>query len=162
MTVSLFKENGQRYMLLISSNAYKDREDEIVTQKALEEHVANFNPEANHPVLIWHGGDPIGQVTEAKMYGPFLVEIVKELPDQPVNLARGKNTPPYPSTVKAVWDGLERMKEALALGASIGFKYKKGDELDGAFEDVKIIERSILPQEAAANAITLSAMIKGA
>jgi len=154
-TVWIVKEGGERYMFLISSNAYQDREEEIVKEKALQEYVDTFEPGGD--VMFWHGGDPIGEVVEAKMVGGFLVEIAKELPDQKIDLSR-PDEDPYPTTIKAVWNAIE--KSDITWGASIGFKYPKGDEQDKAFDTVLIFERSILPRNAAANAVTMSKVMK--
>jgi hypothetical protein len=151
----IFKQNNLRHMFLISSNAYRDREKEIVRQKALQRYVDNFQPGGE--LQFWHGGDAIGQVVESKMFGPFLVEIAQELPDKQIDLSRPDESP-YPITVKEIWDAIE--KSDIEWGASIGFKFKKGDEQDKEYEEVLIFERSILPRAAAANAVTLSKVLK--
>jgi hypothetical protein len=153
--VFLFKEDGRRRMFLISSNAYRDKEDEIVREKALRQYVDNFQPGGE--LQFWHGGDAIGQVVEAKMFGPFLVEIAEELPNKEIDLSR-PGEPSYPTTIKQVWDAIE--KSDIEWGASIGFKFQKGDEQDKEYEEILIFERSILPRAAAANAVTLSKVLK--
>jgi hypothetical protein len=150
-----FKQDGLRHMFLISSNAYRDREEEIVKEKALKKYVDNFQPGGE--LQFWHGGDAIGHVIEAKMFGAFLVEVAQELPNKEIDLSR-PDEPPYPTSIKKVWDAIE--KSDVEWGASIGFRFKKGDEQDKEYEEVLIFERSILPRAAAANAVTLSKVLK--
>lgn len=145
---------GLRLMLLVSSNAYRDDEDEIVRQKALEHYVESGWKEdkfvRENPLLYWHEGDPIGDVVYADMDGPFLVEVARERPDAVVNLA-AKNKPPMETSIKEFWDGLEKEE---GLGASIRFLYPKGDKEDGEFEKILKLETSVLPRKKAANKIT--------
>lgn len=151
----VFKAQDRHYMLLIASNAYEDREDETVKQKALQNYVDHFKPT---PHLYWHGGDPIGEIIAAEMHGPFLLEVSRELPDATINLARG-DEPPFYISRKAIWDVIE--KNTIPWGASLGFYYEQGDEQDGAFEAILKKETSTLPLEDAANGITLSNVIGG-
>jgi hypothetical protein len=151
----VIKGADARYMFLISSNAYQDREREIVREKALTDYVTHFQPNDH---LFWHGGDPIGRIIYAEMAGPFLIEISKELPDAPVNLARDDEPDAWISRA-AVWDVLEQNSQP--WGASIGFYYQKGDEQDRQYETILKKETSTLPLENAANGITLSNVIGG-
>jgi hypothetical protein len=152
----VFKSNERRYMFLISSNAYRDREGDIVKEKALREYVANFKPT---PHLYWHGGDPIGEIIGAKMVGPFLLELSQELPDEEIDLKRFEDESPMLVQRKAVWDVLEN--GAIAWGSSIGFAHQQGDEQDHEFERVLKVETSSLPLTKAANGITPSFVIGG-
>lgn len=155
-SVNIYKSEGTRYLLIVSSNAYKDREDEIVSEKALQEYVKDFKP--GKPLLFWHGGEPIGEIIGAEMKGPFLIEVAKELPNADVNLARDKKEPPLIVSISKVWDAIE--KHDGKWGASIGFKFEKGDEQDKVYDDILKFETSILPLEAAANAVTNAIMFK--
>lgn len=159
-------EDGRRLMLIITSNAYKDREGEIVSQKALEEYVAAhwIDPdtgvddggfENGSPLLLWHGGDAIGDIIYADTEGPFLIEIAAERPDGQVNLA-AEDEPPLESTVRAVWDALEGEPD---LGASHEFFYLRPDEEDGVFERILKWETSVLPRSYAANRYTLGVIL---
>jgi hypothetical protein len=113
--VYVFKEDGERMMFLVSSNAYKDREQEIVRQKALEEYVKNFT---GNKLLWWHGGDAIGKIIDAQMVGAFLVEVAKELPNRAINLARKANDEPMRTTIKEVWDFIEDKDSGVNWGAT--------------------------------------------
>jgi hypothetical protein len=149
----LFKENGERLMLLVSSNAFKDREQEIVRQKALEEYVNNFT---GNKLLWWHGGDAIGKVIDAQMVGAFLVEVAKELPNRAINLARKATDAPMNTTIKEVWDFVEDKGTGIDWGASIGFRFIRDDIEDGVFERILKFETSVLPLEVAANPFTFA------
>ena len=142
-------------MILISSNSYKDREQEIVRQKALEGYVKIFSP---NPLLYWHGGEPLGEIMAAKIYGTFLVEVARELPDAMINLARHSGEEPYMVSRKAVWDALETTP--VTWGASIGFNYIKEDRQDGMYELILKNETSILPLTRAANLFTFAQVME--
>ena len=152
----VFKANGRRYMFLFSSNAYRDREEDIVKEKALAGYVENFKP---NPHLFWHGGDPIGTIVGAKMFGPILAEISQELPNAVIDLQRFDDDKPMQIERAKVWDALER--NTIAWGASIGFGHKQGDEQDHEFDVILKVETSSLPLSKAANGITPSFVIGG-
>jgi hypothetical protein len=152
----VFKANDRRYMFLISSNAYRDREGDIVKERALQQYVANFEPT---PHLFWHGGDPIGEIVGAKMVGPFLLELSQELPDEMINLQRFDDDKLMLIKRAKVWDVLER--NDIAWGASICFGHKQGDEQDHEFDPILKVETSSLPLVKAANGITPSFVIGG-
>ena len=153
-------KEGLRRIILISSNSFKDREEEIIKQKALDSYVKGFN---SNDFLYWHGGDPLGEIVAAKMYGHFLVEIGKELPDATINLARIDpktkiKEPDYFVSRKAVWDMLAIAP--IVWGASIGFHYIKEDRQDGIYEMILKHETSILPLERAANVFTFAQVME--
>ena len=141
-------------MLLISSNAFKDREREIVSEKAIDNYVKHFIPGA--PLLYWHGGDPIGELIHAEKMGAFLVEVAQESPDAQIDLSRMKGESPWITTVKEVWDAIDysMTHEGIEWGASIGFGYHQGDEEDGIYKDIHKFETSVLPLKYAANILT--------
>jgi hypothetical protein len=151
----VFKAHNRRYMFLLSSNAYTDREDEIVRQTALELYVKQFKPNEHK---LWHRGDPIGQIVAAQNIGPFLLEVSRELSNAKIDIS-GDDEPPMPTTVKRVWDYIE--DNPGLFGASIGFNHLKGDEQDGVYDAILKKETSTLPLSEAANAITLSTVIGG-
>lgn len=155
--------NEPRYAVIVTSNAYEDREGEIVKEKALGEYVeAQWRGDTfvgQQPLLVWHGGDPIGNIVYAEMYGPFLVEVAKELPDGPVDLSRNGDAP-YVSTVKAVWDALETANEE--LGASHEFLYAVKDREDRVYERIVKLETSALPRSGAGNGYTFFSVVRPA
>jgi hypothetical protein len=147
-------------MVIRSSNAYEDREQEIVRQKALQGYVdASWKDNefvGDNTLLVWHAGDPIGDIIYAETVGPFLLEVARERPNAIVNLA-DEGEPRIDTTVKVVWDALEMDSE---LGASIQFGYVTSDRKDGVYEVIYKIETSVLPRWAAANIITDSEIIR--
>jgi hypothetical protein len=152
--------DGLRLMVIRSSNAYLDREKEIVRQKALQGYVETCWKDnvfvGDNPLLLWHAGDPIGDIIYAEMIGPFLLEVARERPDAVVNLAED-GAPRIETTVRTVWDALENEPN---MGASIQFFYVTSDREDGIYDMIYKIETSVLPRWAAANYITDSEIVR--
>lgn len=154
--------DGLRLMLTVTSNAYIDREAEIVSQKALEGYVLDsWNPETrtfvgDNPLLVWHDGEPIGDIIAADMEGPFLLEIARERPNTVVNLA-AVGQMPLTTEIKAVWDVLERETD---LAVSHQFMFLASDRDDGVYEYIRKTETSVLPRWAAANYFTEAQVIR--
>lgn len=151
-----------RLALLITGNAYIDRDHEIIRQKAFEAMVESCWGEdgsfkESHPLLFWHRGDPIGQIIYAEMYGPFLVEVAKELPDAKINIA-DKTDFPLMTTIKEVWDMIE--ENDLDWGASYEFFFKKEDAADSVYDEIMKTESSVLPRNLAANEFTYCEVIR--
>lgn len=160
-TAIILKQAGKllRLMLIVTSNAYRDREQEIVSEKALRDQVDRWwNDDVfvgNVDHLLWHDGDPIGQVIWAGMRGPFLVQVSRELPNTMINLARRGESPMY-TTVKEVWDALENETD---LAASHRFFYDVSDIQDDIYDMIEQTEVTTLPGWAAANLVTLSEVV---
>lgn len=152
--------DGLRLMVIRSSNAYRDREREIVRQKALQGYVETCwkgnEFVGDNPLLVWHAGDPVGDIIYADTVGPFLLEVARERPNAVINLAED-GEPRIESTVKAVWDGLETEED---LASSIKFYYEASDREDGEYEMIHKVETSVLPRWAAANIITDSEIVR--
>jgi hypothetical protein len=152
--VKVYRENdGLRRMFLISSNAYIDRENEIVKRRALQRYVDNFD---GNDLLFWHGGEPIGKITSAHLIGPFLVEIAEELPDKIINISKPDDPEPQRISIARVWDFIEETQDKISWGASIGFLTRPADKLRAIFGVIRKIETSVLPLVEAANVLTLS------
>lgn len=151
---AISKAKGLRKAIIITSNAYIDREREIITEAALKEDTDRRWKDGEFvdgdPLLLWHDGEPIGDIIFADMHGPFLIEVARERPDAQVNLA-ADGEPPINMSIKAVWDALENMEN---LGASHAFKYPLEDREDGVYEDIVKRETSVLPRNKAANIFT--------
>lgn len=145
-----------RRALIVTGNAYVDRDDEIIRQVAFEAMVDSCWKEgqfaAEHPLLFWHRGDPIGRVVWADTFGPFLVEVAEELPDHQINVA-DKSDPAKFTTVKEIWDIIEA--SPIDWGASYEFFFADGDADDGVFDEIIKTETSVLPRGQAANGFTL-------
>ena len=145
-------EDGLRYLFLITSNGYMDREREYITTKALQHYVekswlANDVCQPDNALLFWHDGDPIGDVVWTDMQGPFLMEVAKE-----------RATP----FAVQVWDYLEAHPE-LKWGASHGFRYAdkrvNPNEDTATYDAIDKFETSVLPLRYAANPYTFAGVV---
>jgi hypothetical protein len=133
--------DGQRLVGLISSNPYRDKDDEFVAEKALRDFVDSEWRGGEYigksVVLFWHDGEPIADTIWADIESGFLIEIAKE-----------RDTP----YARAVFDMIERLD--IEWGVSIGFKAKRLDKALGVFKTIRREESSILPLMFAANPYT--------
>lgn len=164
--------DGYRQMLIISGNAYIDREREIVAEKALNRYVEmSWSGETyigKNVLLYWHSDKPdtahenaIGDIVYCTMHSHFLIEVAKERPDKQIDIARKRKdvaVTPYLISIKEVWDAIELSD--VEWGASIGFGYLEGNKQNDTYERILKYETSILPVAYAANAITYSEIIK--
>ena len=138
---------GQDRWVTFSSNAYRDRDKEIVSTAALEADVARADKEGNYgPLRWWHVGtpDPINQLPGPgadigtcdfnAMHGRVLIE---------------SGTFASPKIAQAV-------KEAAAnLQVSIGYFHPRTEpDSAGVFNSIKRFERSLLPAGRASNPFT--------
>lgn len=160
--VTIYKGvDGRRYMFLVTSNSYKDRERETITTKALQSYVDNaWTVEGkclpSNPLLLWHDGEPIGDIVWADMEGPFLLEVAKERPNKQITV-KGR-TEQWTTTIKNVWTALEQDTKH-RYGASHGFRYVDSAFNNGVYEHIKKFETSILPLDAAANPYTFAGVV---
>lgn len=143
--------DGARYMLIVTSNSYQDRDAETMTTDALK---ADVNRHwtgddtafmSDNPLLFWHDDRArIGDVVYGDVKGAFYVELAKE-----------GNSP----LAKAIFDYREAHPDE-KWGASHRFEYYRAHRSkDGTFAAIRKRETSILPREAAANALTFSGVI---
>jgi hypothetical protein len=150
-------EDGARYMFVVTSNSYKDREAEFITSAALERYVdkswiADDVCKTDNVLKFWHD-DPtlplpdIGEIVWADMEGPFLIEVGKEAPN---------------TWAKSVFDYREAHPDE-KWGASHGFYYEEKRINPGrgeaTYDEIEKFETSILPLSAAANAYTFSGVV---
>lgn len=143
--ILIFKgKGGLRYLGLITSNAYVDRDSEAVSEAALKAWVNSAwrggTYRAKNTLLFWHDGQPIGDVIWSDMRGAFLIEIAKE-----------RGTP----FAKAIFDLIER-DDTIKWGVSHGFG-DKAHEFDGRWKVYRRIDKketSVLPLAFAANPFT--------
>lgn len=151
ITVSKGSDGG-RYMFLITSNSYKDRDRETITTKALNDYVEGaWNDQSfqAQPLYFWHDDalPAIGKVVWAEMEGPFLIEVAKERQGNPF--------------AQSVWDFIEKHPE-MRWGASHGFDYLKGIEGgQGVYKQIHKFETSVLPLRAASNPYTVATVLAG-
>jgi hypothetical protein len=149
--------DGARYMFIITSNSYKDREAEFITSQALERYVekawiADDVCKTDNALKFWHD-DPtlplpdIGEIVWADMEGPFLIEVGKEAPN---------------TWAKSVFDYREAHPDE-KWGASHGFYYEEKrinpGKGEATYDEIDKFETSILPLSAAANAFTFSGVV---
>ena len=138
-----------RYMVLVTSNSYEDRENETITTKALEEYEASCYPGEDlyhnpNQLLYWHDDDVVmGDIVAVSVSGPFLVEVAKEA-DTPV--------------AKVLWDIAEETEHA---GVSHRFGYLEKDrDPDGTFQHIFKGESTWLPKiDLAANELTYAGVV---
>lgn len=142
--------DGKRYMLIVTSNAYKDREGETITSAALAADVdrcwiAEDQYRSDNPLLFWHDDRVvIGDIVWGDMRGPFLVEVARE-----------NNAP----LARVVFDYREAHPEE-KWGASHRFVYRVTDRTEtGDYTRIIKRETSILPRAAAANLLTFSGVL---
>jgi hypothetical protein len=142
--------DGLRYMMIITSNSYEDRDNETITSKALEAYEASCYPgedlfHCDNPLLWWHDDDvPMGEIVAVNYSSPFLVEVAKELPSP---------------TARVLWDYAE--KNGDNAGASHRFGYRDEDrQPDGSYTHILKQETSYLPERLlAANVGTYAGVI---
>ena len=143
-------DDSSRYMFIITSNSYIDRDDETITSKALSAYEASCYPgeglfHCDNPFVWWHDDDvPMGEIVAVNYSEPFLVEVAKELPSP---------------TVRVLWDFAETNGDN--AGASHRFGYRDEDRQDdGTYDYIVKQESSYLPdRNLAANIMTYAGVI---
>lgn len=140
--------DGLRYMFIITSNSYPDREDETITTRALQEYVdqAWEDGSISQPLRWWHDDElpDIGKIVWADMEGPFLLELAQELPTK---------------LSQIIFDYIEQHPDE-HWAASHGFDFPEDDKTaSGVYKKIYKFETSLLPLKAAANPYTMSAVV---
>lgn len=128
--------DGAYRWVLISSNAFEDRDGEIVSQKALEADVSRADADRDYgPLRWWHiPGADIGACTFNMMHGRMLVE---------------------GGTFKSAAIAEMVQRHSGELGVSIGFTHPPAEpDNAGVFHTIRRFERSLLPQSIASNPFT--------
>lgn len=143
--------DGLRYMFLITSNSYVDREGEAITGAALKAYEASCYPgddlfHCDNPFLWWHDDEvPIGTIEAVEYVEPFLVEVAKEI-DDPI--------------ARLVWDYAERNGDRAGTSHRFGYLEKDRDP-DGTFHRIFKQETTFLPErQLAANDKTYAGVLK--
>lgn len=140
-----------RYMFIVTSNSYQDREDETITTSALKAYEDSCFPTddgqfaCDNPLLWWHDDDvPMGEIVAVNLSGPFLVEVARELPTR---------------VSKVLWDFAEENGDK--AGASHRFGYLEKDrDPDGTFHRIYKQETTYLPErDLAANERTYAGVM---
>lgn len=142
--------DGLRLGVIVTSNGYRDRENEHVLKAALQAYVDTaYDGEtyvAGNRLDFWHHKNlDIGDIISADLIAGFLVEVAKE-----------RDTP----IAKSIWDYWERTASdgSIRWGASQEFLPKVFDGTH--YEQIEKRKTSILPLDAAANIATLSGVIR--
>lgn len=145
-------KDGKRGMFLITSNSYKDRDDETLTSGALQRYAESCWKDdgsfhSDNPLLFWHDDNLImGEIVFTAFESPFLIEVAKEI-DDPI--------------AHVLWDFAEANGDN--AGTSHRFGYLEEDRTeDGEFKDIVTkIETTYLPEKQfAANGLTYAGVIK--
>lgn len=141
--------DGRRLMFTITSNGYKDREDEHVATKALADYVGGCWTKDNSAFIgandhyFWHIKDfgSMSDLMYADVWDGFLIEVWREKPTR---------------WAKSAYNFIEAHPE-IAWGTSHGFFASKGK--DNTFHNIHKFETTTLPLDAAANLATLSEVL---
>ena len=136
MTFFVTKEQNTYRWIAVSSTAFRDRDGEIISTKALNDDVARADATKDYgPLLWWHMPHVIiGQCDFNMMMGKSLIE-------------SGTFTNSIVAKAMAT--------HAADLGLSIGYRHPMGEpDSNGVFHTIQRIERSILPADKASNIFT--------
>jgi hypothetical protein len=135
--IVVFKDyTGEYRWVTFSSNAYRDRDREIVKTKALEDDVVRADKERDYgPLRWWHvPGADMGDCDFNMMQGKILVES---------------------GTFRSNRIAEKMAQEAPNLQVSIGFFHPVNEpDGDGTFHHIRRFERSLLPAGRASNLLT--------
>lgn len=132
----VFKDaTGRWRWVTFSSTAYRDRDGEIVSTKALSDDVARADADGDYgPLRWWHmPGVDIGDCDFNAMTGRVLVES---------------------GTFRDEQVGARIKAAASDLHVSIGFHHAPTEPVDGVFSSIRRFERSLLPAGRASNPYT--------
>lgn len=142
MSFAVYKDNAGRYRwVMTSSNAFRDRDGEIVSQKALQADVARADQDRQYgPLRWWHVGQP---------FGPGL-----DIGDCDYNAMAGRMLIES-GTFRSPAIGAAVARKAADLQGSIGFVHPPNEpDADGVFTHIRRFERSLVPRGKAANPFT--------
>ncbi len=143
----VFKEKSGDYRwIMFSSNAFQDRDGEIISLKALTDDVARADEDGQYgPLRWWHIGDPDPATKSA---GPGL-----DIGDCDFNAMHGKILIES-GTFRDQEVGSIVSEKASELQGSILFFHPKSEPDDeGIFHNIYRAERSLLPKGKASNSL---------
>lgn len=140
--------SGLREGVIVTSNGYKDRENEHVATEALKDYVRGCyddsgNWKGDNRFLFYHGID-IGEVVAAGVVKGFLVEIVRERPGI------------VPEIIWDYWEDTAK-DSSVQWGASHGFRAPP--KKDATYVRIDKKETSVLDVADAANLATYSGVL---
>jgi len=145
--LKLFKDRtGATRWISFSANAFKDREGEIFSTKALQEAVDWADRSSQRgPLLLYHVPTAeIGQCDFQALEGRMLIES-GTFDDSEL----GRKSAEY---------FLAHADEE--FGMSVGYRYRREDKADGVYDWMQVFERSITPSGDAANPWTRFSAVK--
>jgi hypothetical protein len=136
--------SGDTWWVQFTTNAFRDREHEIFSTKALEAYVERHrNDEKKGEFWYRHiPGTKFGDVRWQAMAGRFLAQ-AGPFDDTPIGQAFKKFFSAHP-------DGHEDIAPQ-GWGTSHGYKYQAPDRRDGIYDWLEIKESTVLPLHIAAN-----------
>lgn len=135
--------DGDKYLVLWTSNAFKDREKETFATKAWQDYVARRDKDGKRGrVWFWHvKGSDFADIVWQDVVGRMLVEVAKV-----------DNTPRGNSMFHALTHAKEYKEIApYGWGTSHGFAYRRSDKQDGVYHFVEKFESTVLPYHRASN-----------
>lgn len=166
--VMVFKEGDEYRWATYSSNAFEDRDHEIVSRDALVGAVERMDTRKNYgPARWWHEGNvkfrefgkwdsaqadegiDIGTCTFSGVHGRMLIE-VGTFKDATID-----GTAYTAQDIGRAFAGI-----APHLQVSIGFTHPSDEPVGGVYKNVNIFERSFLPKGKAANSLTGVVILK--
>jgi hypothetical protein len=139
-------KDGNRLMLIVTSNSYQDREGETITTDALkawcERQWEGDKYVGTNPLLFWHDDRvKMGDIIFSDVSGAFLIEVARETDDPLASI---------------LWDYAENHPHA---GASHRFTFDEADLDTGVFKRIEKQETTWLPRNMAANLLTYAGVI---
>ena len=142
-TLKVYKgTDGRLRWVTFSSTAFRDRDHEIVSTKALDEDVAQADATKEYgPLRWWHvDGLDLGQCDYNAMSGKVLIES---------------------GTFNSEQVGASIKEAADDLAVSIGFQHPPSEpDAAGVFHHIRRFERSLLPADKASNLFTQLSVAK--
>lgn len=142
---SAFKGGDGRYRwVMISSNAYRDKDGEWLTQAAQDADVERMNRSGRFGTLDWWH-------TKIKAADGRLIPLDIGDCDQAVMLGRFRLES---GTFRSEAVGASFAASKGRLGGSLEFLYPTNEPVGGQFHHVFTIRRSVLPADAASNTLT--------
>ncbi len=137
-------KDGSTWLLTWTTNAFKDRDEELFSTRSIEEYVARHEgDETKGKFQLWHmPGTEFGTIRWQAPVARFLVE-AGPFDDTPTGQRFKTFFEQHP-------DGHE-VHAPDGWGTSHGFHYHEGDRADGVYDWFDKAETSILPFEFAAN-----------
>lgn len=142
-SVKSYEHNGERYLVLWTSNAFQDREGETFSTKALQDYVERHDTTGDYGrVWFWHvKGTDFATVKWEEVVGRMLVSVAQ------------MDHTPY---ADKMWHAINHPEEfpdllPMGWGTSHGYAYRMGDKQLGVYDFMEKFESTILPRHRASN-----------